>query len=305
MSGEQLIFKSKVAGYKPERKFRGLFYILLFLFTAHCLLLTAAAQKIAFLIPDKSPDSQKTRENLEQILSNKFQILDDSMVETVPLNAPDQNFFNLSTEDARNFGKAAGCNFFVLVKPETLRRADLSKQGFYIESYAVVYLVSSRTGRLNFWKLLSFQGNTAAEAETKLSASLENLASEISANIKSADEHEYAEDRLSKLAEIPDENSDEAKNFRPPLPYRRIKPEYTALANLYNIAATVDALVDLDEKGIVKRIEIIRWAGYGLDESVAETIRKMQWRAAEKDGKTLPVRVLLRYNFKKIEHDDE
>ncbi len=105
--------------------------------------------------------------------------------------------------------------------------------------------------------------------------------------------------------ELPDENSPEAKNFRTPLPYRRLSPEYTAMANLYDITATVDSLVDLDENGKITRIEITRWAGYGLDESVAATIRKMQWRAAERNGKQLPIRVLLRYNFKKIDHDDE
>jgi TonB family protein len=77
------------------------------------------------------------------------------------------------------------------------------------------------------------------------------------------------------------------------------------VANLYAVTATVDATVDLDETGKVLRVEITRWAGYGLDESVEETIRKMQWRSATRDGKPLPIRVLLRYNFKKIETDED
>jgi hypothetical protein len=52
------------------------------------------------------------------------------------------------------------------------------------------------------------------------------------------------------------------------------------------------------------RIGITRWAGYGLDESVIKTINEMQWRAASREGKALPIRVLLRYNFKKIEKED-
>jgi TonB family protein len=106
------------------------------------------------------------------------------------------------------------------------------------------------------------------------------------------------------LEELPAENSPEARNFRPPLPYKRIRPDYTKIANLYGVEATVDAEIDVDENGKILNIEIVRWAGFGLDESVAETIRKMQWRAASRDGKTLPVRVLLRYNFKKIENDN-
>ncbi|MGI9036765.1 MAG: energy transducer TonB [Pyrinomonadaceae bacterium] len=314
----QLIFKSGKAKRKLKEKSRLLknklffpFSIFYLLSSACCLLLaadgltlTASAQKIAFLTPDKSSSSQKIREKLESFLSKDFQILDDAMVEIIPQNSPDQNFFNLSTEDAQNFGRAAGCNFFVLAKAETLRRAILSKPDFYIESYAVVYLVSSRTGRLIFWKLTSFKSPTAAESEGQLSASIENLAQEISANIIAAGQKESNAEQLSNLEELPAENSAEAKNFRPPLPYRRLKPEYTALASLYNVTATIDAAVDLDEKGVVKKVEIMRWAGYGLDESVAETIRKMQWRGAARDGKNLPIRVLLRYNFKKIERDD-
>jgi hypothetical protein len=49
---------------------------------------------------------------------------------------------------------------------------------------------------------------------------------------------------------------------------------------------------------------ITRWAGFELDESVAKAVRSMNWRPAERNGKPLPVRFLLRYNFKKIEKDD-
>jgi hypothetical protein len=135
--------------------------------------------------------------------------------------------------------------------------------------------------------------------------SIEILASDISVNIKTFSTREISETPVPKLAELPDEASPDAKNFRSPLPYRRLKPEYTSVANLYAVTATVDATVDLDETGKVLRVEITRWAGYGLDESVEETIRKMQWRSATRDGKPLPIRVLLRYNFKKIETDED
>ena len=297
----RLIFK--FAEYNVKRE---LFYLFCIFFSlaaggaSPCLF----AQKLAFLTPDNSSSSQKTRTGLEKILSENFKVLDDSITETVPRISADQNLFNLSTEEAQNFGRAAGCNFFVLVKSETLRRATLSKPYFYIESNAIVYLVSARSGNLVLWKLARFESPTAAESEEKLASSIKNIASEISAGIKSEIIRETDDEPQSKIEELPDENSAAAKNFRPPLPYRRIKPVYTTTANLYNITATVDAAVDLDEKGDVTQVEIKRWAGYGLDQSVAETIRKMQWRAATRDGKSLPIRVLLRYNFKKIEPDE-
>lgn len=263
-----------------------------------------AAQKIAFLIPEKNSESQIVNEKIQTALSENFKILNDSLAESAAFSFPNLNFFNLSTEEAQNIGRAVGCDFFIVLKAETLRRQSLVKSA-YFESYAVFYLVSSRTGRLVCWKLSSFEAETAVKSEKKLLASIGNLAAEISVNLQTAKENELNETPTSDLAELPDEDSPEAKVFRSPLPYRRFKPEYTSLADLYGVTATIDATVDLDENGKISRVEISRWAGYGLDESVKETIRKMQWRAAERNGKPLPIRVLLRYNFKKLEKEDD
>jgi hypothetical protein len=266
--------------------------------------LPVSAHKIAFLVPEKTSNSLTVQEKLKESLSQNFKVTDDSLAETVAASFSDFNIFNLSTEEAQNLGRAIGCDFFIVVKSDSYRRESLVK-GAYFESYAVIYLVSSRTGRLVFWKLINFEALDESQSKKDLFDSIENLAAEIKDNIKAAGEKEINEIQRAQFQESPAENSPNAKNFRSPLPYRRIKPKYTALANLYGIAATVDALVDVNEEGKISNIEITRWAGFGLDESVASTIRQMQWRAAERDGKPLPIRVLLRYNFKKIEKDDQ
>jgi TonB family protein len=58
-------------------------------------------------------------------------------------------------------------------------------------------------------------------------------------------------------------------------------------------------LVDIDANGKVGRIEIARWAGYGLDESVINTVKQIDFFPAMRDGVAIPMRVLLRYNFRK------
>jgi TonB family protein len=191
----------------------------------------------------------------------------------------------------------------LLVRADTLRRYSFEKKDFY-ESYAVVYAVSSRTGRLVFWKLINAETETAEKSERKLPDSINDLSAELSDKLKVVAKEESNEKPAVKLEELPAENSPEAKNFRPPLPYQRVKPEYTRIANFYSAEATVDIEVDVDENGKILKTEIVRWAGFGLDESVSETVRKMQWRAASRDGKTLPFRVLLRYNFKKIDRNE-
>jgi hypothetical protein len=105
------------------------------------------------------------------------------------------------------------------------------------------------------------------------------------------------------MEEPPDPASASVRNFRAPIPYRRIKPEYTVEAALYDIVATVDIVVDTDAAGKILRTEIVRWAGYGLDESVDKAVRSMNWRPAERNGRSIAMRFLLRYNFRKLEKE--
>ncbi len=261
------------------------------------------AQKIAVLTPDKTVGGQFFAAQLGKSLSRDYKILDTALSEAAFRSNSYENPFNLSSTEAKNIGAAIGCNYFLLVKYETLRRSSFKRDEYY-ESYAVIFAVSSRTGNLVFWKLNSFEADKPSEAEKKLFDSIGALAKEISDALQAAKNREITQSPERKIEEPPSENSPETKNFRPPLPFRRIKPEYTAQANFYDIEATVDILVDVDETGKILRSEITRWAGYGLDESVMEAVRKMNWRPAQRSGKTLPMRILLRYNFKNIEDEN-
>jgi protein TonB len=78
-----------------------------------------------------------------------------------------------------------------------------------------------------------------------------------------------------------------------------LKPTYPESAARAELEAVVDALVDVDARGEVGRVEIARWAGYGLDQSVIETVKQMHFFPAMRDGRAIPMRVLLRYNFRK------
>lgn len=267
------------------------------------LLTTTAAQKIAVLTPDKNGPSESFAERLETSLAAKFKILNSSLSEAAFLSADAENPFNMTAAESKIIGAAVGCDFFLLVKSENLRRNSFAKKE-YFEAYAAVYAVSARTGRLVFWKIQSVEAPESAAAEKRLAEAANALAGEISEKISLTAKAEFGEKPVP-LEEIPAENSPAAKNFRPPLPYKRISPSYTPLANLYSIKATVEIEIDFDESGAIRRTAIIRWAGFGLDEAVTETVLKMNWRPAMRDGKPLPVRAVLRYNFKKIEKDEE
>ncbi len=308
--GKQVISK------KAKGKISGVILSVLFFFFSSpfsaslrlCLLIlpavfgVSAQSKIAVLVPEKNVQSQTFAGALEDSLASSLKVLDNSLSEAAYRSKNYEKPFNLSLDEAKGVGLVAGCDYFLLIKAENLRRNSLSKGEFY-ESYAVVFTVSSRTGRLVFWKLNSFESANQKDADKKLFDSIDSLSSEISAKLKIAKNEESNEKPARNIEKLPEENSSEAKNFRPPLPYKRFRPAYTPIANLYAVEATVDAEIDIDENGKILKVEIVRWAGFGLDDSVAETIKKMNWRPAERNGKTLPMRVLLRYNFKKIESE--
>jgi TonB family protein len=247
---------------------------------------SAFAQKFAVIAPENTFVSSK----LSSELTEKLHALDSDLVTTAFRSASIEKIFNLSTTEAKTIGSAIGCDYFVLVKADNFRRSSFNK-GDYFESFAAIYLVDSRTGNLLFWKLYSFEDKDPETANKKLFASVNIIVTEINDNSKGK------ETDKPSVSEMPENDN----RYRPPAPYKRLKPEYTEIASLYLVSATIDIEVDLDEKGNITRAEIVRWAGFGLDESVLETVKKMNWRPATKDGKALPIRVLLRYNFKKLE----
>lgn len=261
--------------------------------------LPVIAQKLAIVVPEKTVQSQSFADKIADSLSHKFKILDNSLSETAFRSVEIESVFNLTNTESKNIGAVIGCDYLLLIKSANQRRAALSKNDYY-ESFAVIYVVSSRTGRLVDWKLHSFEAKTQSEAEKLLLASTAQAADEIGEKLRLINKQEPDEKTAPKIEEVPNKNSADAKNFRPPLPFKRIKPEYTRLAYLYSVAATIEIEIDLDENGNILRTVIVRWAGFGLDESVSEIVRKMNWRPAERNGKTLPMRILLRYNFRKL-----
>lgn len=262
--------------------------------------ISVTSQTVAFLTPDRAEANVAFADELRDSLDTRLKVLDNSLAETAYLSVSPATPFNLTTEDSKRIGTVIGCDFFILIRSATQRRSAFQRAEYY-EAYSAIYVVSARTGRLVYWNLRQFEAAKPEAAKELLNESVVALAAEIESNLRSAMTSEQRQTPIPKIEEVPDDNSPESKNFKAPIPYRRIKPEYTAQAALYNVRATVDIMVDTSASGAVLRTEIVRWAGFGLDESVDKTVRAMNWRPAERNGRTLPMRFLVRYNFKKID----
>lgn len=249
--------------------------------------------------------SQKLAENLKTY--RNISIQDHDLARAASRGAGYAGSINLSLDEARRVGSVLGSDFYLVGDAQTLRRSP-SAGPVYFESYASLFLVSSRTGRLITWMRPVFEATTAVAAESALIARLTGaeIRDQVTQLVEQAHRLEREQRELSHRAAVPvideapdDEKVAEAEGLRLPRPYRRFTPAYPESAAKAEVEATVDVFVDLDEEGEVKRVEIARWAGFGLDEATIETVKRLHFFPARRNGVSIPLRVLLRYNFRK------
>ena len=261
------------------------------------LALVAHAQRLAVLRPSKDGEIGEFAKLLRTELAKHAKLIDDDLAASAYHSVEIADPFNMSADEAQRVGSVIGCDRFLVFRSALQRRAA-SGGRFYFEAYAATYLVDSRTGLLIKWNLTSAEAGDETSAADQLIKMIPSLVAGI-ANAK------LAVSPSTNYPEPPPESSPESVGLKLPLPYKRIRPEYTTTAALYSVKATVDIEVDIDAEGRIAATRIVRWAGFGLDEAVERAVRSMNWRPAMRNGKSLPMRVLLRYNFRKVEKDEE
>jgi TonB family protein len=212
---------------------------------------------------------------------------------------------NLLVPDARDLGAAIGCDFYIIGDAQTVRRSSSTRPS-YFESYASIFLVSARTGRLILWERPSFDAPTAEAALQHLLSQIANaethrhyLVALRRAQEDERNQRQIAGERNTPLIEEAPAEANEQSGLRLPRPYRRLRPAYPDSAARADAEGTVDVLLDLDQEGEVTNVEVARWAGFGLDEATVNTVRQLHFFPALRDGVPIPIRILLRYNFRK------
>jgi TonB family protein len=290
-------------------------FVLLFTLLAPAL---AAAQeerrvRVAVLDLGGGETAARVSERVARLLASvaatgetKLAVLDRGMSGAAARGVGYAGSLNMTLAEARNLGAAVGCDFFVTGDAQTIRRSS-SARPIYFESYATLFFVSAQTGRLAMWDRPAAEADTAEAAEKALLAALDGSAARRSAAAVSARAAAEERERLTadegETAPVidlsTDAGADANRDLREPAPYRRFRPAYTDAAARAEAEATVDALVEIGADGEVSTVRVVRWAGFGLDEEVASTVRRMHFRPAQRDGEPVAVRVLLRYNFRK------
>jgi len=234
-----------------------------------------------------------------------FVVADADLTRSAAMGVGYAGSLNLTVAEARDLGAALATDFYLLGDARVLRRSSFEKPVYY-EAYCSVFLVSSRTGRLVAWQRPSFNNDEAGKASELLLQKLADLSETLLVAMRRASEDERLERTVIPtsppplIAEAPDdEKAAEAQGLRLPRPYRRLRPEYPKTAALADAEATVDVAVDIGADGEVGNVEVVRWAGFGLDQATVATVKQMHFFPAMKNGTAIPMRVLLRYNFRK------
>jgi TonB family protein len=238
----------------------------------------------------------------------RVSVLDRGQSRAAALGAGYNGSRNMTLEEARSLGAVIDCDFFVTGDAQTLPRSPSTGRDYW-EAYAAVFIVSARTGKLVLWERPSFEAATPAEAEKRLFAELEGgaMRQRYGTAIRRAQEDEYiARNALLQshgtpvIEDAPEDAAEsEAQGLRLPQPYRRLRPPYPDAAASIEVEAIVDVQVEIGADGEVGRIDVVRWAGFGLEEATIQTVRQMHFRPAMRGGVAFPMRVLLRYNFRK------
>jgi TonB family protein len=284
------------------------FIVLAFLCWASAEAQTSARLRVATLDFGNSPIAHEAADRFATGLNSvsDLNLIDRDLSRVAARGSGYAGSLNLSLQEARDLGEAIGCDFYILGDAQTLRRTT-STTPIYFESYASIFLVSSRTGKLMIWARPSFSADNAADAQAKLFAELasQNFLRRFAETIAKASveekvQRELATDQVPVIEEAPDDDkAAAATGLRLPRPFRRLRPDYPDSAARADAEAVVDVLVDLDVSGEVSRIDVTRWAGFGLDEATINTVRKLHFFPAMRDGNPVPMRVLLRYNFRR------
>jgi len=305
---------NKRGQYKPSRRKRvGRVFFLFCLVTAWFSSSSAWPNQrptgVSVLDFGNSNFSRLAAERLRTSLRSEREVLlfDPELVRAAARGVGYEGSLNMSVSEARDLGAAIASDFYIIGDAQTLRRSP-SSSPIYYESYCSLLMISSRTGRLVFWDRPSFQASTVPAAEALLLSQLAGPETHHRCLVamRRAQEDERSQRVIANDAntvvfeDAPDENKASGEpGLQLPRPYRRLRPEYPESAARADAEGSVDVLVDIGADGEVGQVQIARWAGFGLDEATVATVRQLHFFPAMRNGIAVPMRVLLRYNFRK------
>ena len=239
---------------------------------------------------------------LRGLAKGQFELLDSALVRTAAQGVGYSGSLNMYREEARALGVSLGCEFYLLGKVLNGRRLGKDNQSHY-EALAGLFAVETRTGGLVSFEFAREQANNETEAQQKLVASLPAVWQRLlEAMTRRNAKHlnEIAEVGHTPYTIIEVLNDDQlGQQGAQPIFFQRLKPDYTSEAEAAGLAATVELEAVFQADGKIGEVTVVRWAGFGLDESAVATVKKLRFKPARQAEKEVTIRGLVRYNFRR------
>jgi len=237
---------------------------------------------------------------------SRVSLVDESIARPALKGIGYDGSINMSRDEARRVGSAIGCDFFITGKLEAFTRSDRAAEE-HEEALLGVMVVDGRTGELAVFDFIAEKGATR---EAAVDALMKTLAARAAGYVDRMSRFQIARAQIGspssdktpaeRVEDIPDEGSPAAAGFKAPEFINRVKPDYPDAADRADITATVEASAVFRANGEVGEVQIIRWAGFSLDESAERAIRQLKFKPATRDRKPVSVRATIRYNFRRL-----
>lgn len=234
--------------------------------------------------------------------NSEVELLDEDLVRTASQGVGYKGSLNLSRDEARALGQSLGTDFFVLGKVQAARRQEANVPNYY-DALAGLFFVETRTGKLILFAYERAKAQDQRQALALLQEAIKldwphYVEAMISARrLQAAAIEDIGRPSAPAIEVLTDDLT--AQGVQAPFFYQRVKPEYTEQADLAGIVATVELEAVFRNDGTIGDIEIVRWAGFGLDEAAIATVKKLRFKPAEQREKALTIKGLVRYNFRR------
>jgi TonB-like protein len=229
-----------------------------------------------------------------------YGVLDPQLVDTAARGARYSGSLNLGRDEARRLGQVVGATVLVLGTVSTVER-ESDNATHYWDSFVGLFLVDGVSGALLRYRgCRATAGDGAGALEKAMAAVRAEVASwgTLLAGAVARREQSGRDDGWDPAAVDLVSQSETAADVTPPRFFKRPAPSFTDDAERVHAVATVDLVVQFNADGTYGPVEVVRWAGFGLDEGAVEAVRAARFWPAKRDGHPVPARALLRYNFR-------
>jgi TonB family protein len=250
---------------------------------------------------DQMEFSQTAIQSLRTSLSRieRITVVEPDLVQSAVRGFGYDGSLNLMVSEARDLGAAIGCDFYILGRGRISPRSLNAEQVVH-RAWLALFFVDARSGELARFEFMEKEHRDAGAASHSLFSELESkLSLDLDQVRRRNGQIEQSPPGASPdVIEINDPTAPaQAGSVEPPRILSSLKPSYTRTAHMADVFATVELKVTFFPDGSIGPIDVVRWAGFGLDESAIEAARRLRFRPARRHNQPIAARALVQYKF--------